>query len=145
MAKASEVMPWLGLAAIAYVGLKAVGLLEGAGADSGDTTDAPPPLNEDGTAQVPTLSAMQLLAMATAIEWAVHGVSEDEDEVIRQLTKCMNDADVYALAQAYGVRRPSALPSSPLDLASTVTQYLSASDIAEVNDDYSYKGINFRF
>lgn len=127
------------LAAGTYFGVKILSSL---------TDKGPPGPDEQSNAnctEPATLSPQQLAAMAEAIEWALHGFTEDESEVVRQIGKVNVCKDLQALIVAFGQRRLSVFGIGPYSLPSAVATYLSASDIGTINSDLQRKGINFRF
>ena len=103
----------------------------------------PPPIVEQG--QEPTLSTFQLAAIADALDNELNLTLWTTDAtVVDLLKKPHNDADVYGLVKAYGQRR-GRLWTGPFSLPARVSDQLDTSDIAEVNGDYSAKGIGFTF
>lgn len=109
----------------------------------GDVEAAPTPPGE-----VATITAVQAGVMADAIEQAIWGSglfsspTEDEDAVIDVITSCANTSDVKLLMNAYGKRGTI---TNKMNLAATVREYLSPSDIAAINADFSAKNIAIRF
>lgn len=112
----------------------------GTKADPGGTvtTDPRPRTLDDATVKV----------YADAIDVAVWGSGvvgqawEDEGVVVSVMTSAQNTADVVAIQNAYGYR---GLVLSPLDLTQTIVAYLSADDIAQINNDYQAKHITIQF
>lgn len=139
---AGDAKEWVNVAMLAagtFFGIKILSSL---------TDKGPPGPDEQSNAncsEPATLSPQQLAAMAEAIEWAFHGLTEDEAEVIRQIGKVNVCKDLQALIVAFGQRRVSVFGIGPYSLPSAVSTYLSASDIDAINTDLARKGINFRF
>lgn len=137
--KAGEWVKVAMLGAGTYFGIKILSSL---------TSSGPPGPDEQSNAnctEPATLSPQQLAAMAEAIEWALHGLTEDEAEVVRQIGKVNVCKDLQSLIVAFGQRRVTVLGTGPFSLPSAVSTYLSASDIDAINTDLARKGINFRF
>jgi hypothetical protein len=128
---------------VAYAGLGLLALAAWKFADlfSGpeEADDAPPP--NIG----PTLTRLEVLSIADALDWAFRGVTEDEGEVVRQLTKARNDRDIFEIVKAFGSRRLLFGLSGPYTLPAAVSVYLSANDIATINADYRAKGMAYSF
>lgn len=114
----------------------------------GEVTPGPGPMNPDGTPQRANLTQAQANAIADGIESALYGTgvvmspTEDEAAVVDLMTVALNDADVRLIMNAYG-KRGTIL--AKYTLASAIASYLSASDRAEINQDYEAKGIAIRF
>ena len=70
-------------------------------------------------------------------------IIEDEDAIIAILQTMQTDSDVCELIRVYGLRAP--FYRANLSLPVSVSRWLSASDIAQVNQSYAAKGINYRF
>jgi hypothetical protein len=114
----------------------------------GDVTPGPGPTNPDGTPQRANLTQAQANSVADGIEAALYGTgvvmspTEDEAAVVDLMTVPLNDADVRLIMNAYG-KRGTIL--AKYTLAAALASYLSASDRAEINQDYESKGIVIRF
>jgi len=70
-------------------------------------------------------------------------ITEDEDGIIAILEKLPKDSDICELIRVYGLRGPVYAANISLPLA--VNRYLSKSDVAEINEAYALKGIQYRF
>jgi len=92
-----------------------------------------------------TLTRAQLATMVKIIYQAFYGslFTEDEQVIIHTIGQCNSDADVYALACAYGNDSPFTHPAR--DLFQAVNFYFSTSQIADLNARLSAKGINVIF
>lgn len=120
----------------------------------GDKDDPrlPPEINPEDIKTPPTLTTQGARWIADAIYSAIYGdgsfwsgrITENEDVVIQGLTVAKNDADVLAIADAYG-RRGKWWLIGVQDLSATVSEYLSSDDVEAVNSNYRRKGINIQF
>ena len=103
--------------------------------------------------QTPTLNASQLRLLVDRIFGAIYGdgsfwsgaTAEDEAAVVDALTVPRNDADVVALINAWGIRGGRWSTAGDLTLPATVREYLSPSDIADINAGFAQRGITFTF
>jgi len=99
-----------------------------------------------------TLSEIQARSIADTVDAAVSDVVEDEEAVLRALTQVRTDGDVCMIIKAYGSRRV-AFGIGPYNLPQVVSMYLNervsifspTTYIDAINEDYSSKGISFRF
>ena len=108
---------------------------------------APDPVGAGGAPQQATLTQAEATSICDAIESAIWGgfiasPTEDEEEVIAQLSKLGNDADVRLVMNVYG-KRGTALDK--YTLAQTIGEYLDRDDINEINSIFATRGIKFRF
>jgi len=117
-------------------------------------SDAPPDPSHGGGGHVDagdedarpaTFSESQAVTYADAIFQALRFFTEDEGAVVRTMLRAEVDADVRLLINAYGSRALNFGYLNRLTLPEAITAYLSASDIAAINDGYRAKGINFQF
>lgn len=85
-------------------------------------------------------------AIYTALGFGTLFVSWTEDDTVAGeiLKRANNETDVYALNCAFGLRNVSLL-SGDANLVTFITSYLDSDVIADVNNNYSSKGINWRW
>lgn len=80
--------------------------------------------------------------------------TEDEASIIENMKQLQNDSDYLYLVSIYGARNsngvdglPTWIPSpfAPESLPQSLQKHLSQSDLAEINQHFASKGINFQF
>ncbi len=109
-----------------------------------------PPPTPTGAEETPcgpgpfTLSDGDARAIADSIEEAATGFTEDEDEIVRQLTRARTDGDVCRLVRTFGRRSVGTLWIT-YNLPQLVTAYLSDDEVDAINTNYQAKGIQYRF
>ena len=109
----------------------------------------PPPV----ITTAPTLTRPAARVIADTIFGAIYGsggfwagqTTENEAAVIAALAFCMNDADVLLVIDEYGSRSGTWSLSGDLDLPATITRYLSAANIQDINEGFARRGIQLRF
>lgn len=119
----------------------------------GSTAQDETPYTPESGSPPATLNDAAARAIADRIYSAIYGdgtwwsgnAFEDEAAVIRALDEPQNDNDVIKVINAYGVRTGGFAQTGPLHLVGVVQEYLSASDIATINSNFSRKGITMRF
>jgi hypothetical protein len=97
----------------------------------------------------PTWTMEQAQTAALAIYGAVYGSGqfwtgqtfENEQAIIDTLLSVNTDGDAALLVEVYGRRSGSWSLSGALTLPATLREYVSASDLQAVNEDYSERGI----
>lgn len=125
-------------AAVVYIGLKLVGLVEAVTATDPDASGAPPVGGDPAT-----LTVFDFLSIADKLELALlRGMTEDEAVAIAQLKRAQNLADVQGIVDAFGTRRAAA-SLYWMTLPAAVSAYMDADERGEVNADYFSKGINY--
>jgi hypothetical protein len=107
-------------------------------------------INDAIRVQSPTKSVGEWTIIANNIYESLRysGLSDDKNNAVYQLARAKNDADIATIYKTFGKRQEYFLgvPYSGLqDLVSFVKSNLNASEINTVNDNYSRKGIKFRF
>jgi hypothetical protein len=101
------------------------------------------------TNQKPTYSLSNIALIAQTIYEALRysGASDDDDVAIRNLAKMGNEADVYSLIKAFGLRQNYwfGLPvGDKQNLAEFVNYNLDYDQITDVNNVWAANGIQFR-
>lgn len=145
--KADEAKGWIPVVVMGGIGLaildgisKADSFLFGEGEPGADQAKPSAP-----TGQKQTLTDLQVKSIADILDMDMnHNAFTDQDEVVRQLIKPNNDADVQAIIKAYGTRRGYFF-SGPWTLPARVTDQIDADLIANVNASYSDARINYRW
>jgi hypothetical protein len=108
----------------------------------------------------PTMTDTVFETYSQSIVVALQGCTEDEQTVFNIMSSMQNTADILELVKVFGVRKvePCAV-SSPISwaldltglksfgggLPSVMTWGLNSSQIQQINDDFSTRGINFKF
>jgi len=75
-------------------------------------------------------------------------LADNKDDAGYQVARVKNDADIIYLIKTFGKRQEYlfGLPSgSPMSLAEFITSNLTRDNINLINDNYSRKGMNFKF
>lgn len=75
-------------------------------------------------------------------------LADNKDDAGYQVARVKNDADIIYLIKTFGKRQEYlfGLPSgSPMSLSEFITSNLSRKSINLINDNYSRKGMNFKF
>ena len=100
--------------------------------------------------QRPTKSEFEISAIADQIyqDLKFTALDDNKDDATYQVARMKNDADFYLLWKAFGTRQEYAfgLPvGNKKNLQQFIRDNLSDKKIAEINNNYSRKGIKFRF
>lgn len=95
-------------------------------------------------------SQTQYGAFASELNVSFQGWGTDNDAVMNIFDKMKNDADVYALINAYGVRDIDSGSWNPApnfrgDLPSALRDEMSSAEIQNLNIKLKNKGIEFQF
>lgn len=106
----------------------------------------------------PTLQNSALQAISEGIVKASNGCGSDENIIFAQFDKIKNEADILSLVKVFGLRKKSRCPFSDdemedfwssytpaMSLTAMVNSELSSTEIRQLNDKLSAKGINFKF
>ena len=106
----------------------------------------------------PSFLSSQYTVFANAIKQAGYGVGTDEKAIYAVFDKMKNDSDVLKLYDAFGIfKYPCNATEYPLstlfgksdcgsgDLAQFLTDELDTTEIQQINNILSKKGIKFRF
>lgn len=98
----------------------------------------------------PTLSKSQMSQFANQLFTAMDGYGTDEDSVIRIFGNVKNDADVYGVVTAYGVRELSSgkfnpEPNKKGTLGESLSSELSSYWLGALNKLMTTKGIKRQF
>ena len=76
-----------------------------------------------------TLSDYDLTAIANQIEVDLLGdFSEDEADAMKQVMKCQNSADWFALVSRFGIRKPWGVMREGIALPTALKRYLDSDD-----------------
>lgn len=107
-------------------------------------------INNATQSQQPTKSVgeWQIIANRIYEDLKFSSISDDTSDAVAQIARPQNDADVALLYQTFGQRQEYAfgIPYGGLkDLTQFVASNLSTDDIAVINNNYSRKGIKFRY
>lgn len=107
-------------------------------------------LKESTQQQRPTKSTQEWQVIADKIynNLRFSAVSDNKADAGYQVARVQNDADFWTLYKLFGKRREYlfGIPSGDLmDLAQFIGTNLSREAIAKINNNYSSKGIKFRF
>lgn len=86
----------------------------------------------------------QYSAFADKLESAMTGFGDDEKSVYAIFGKLNNKSDVLSLIKAFGQRRQS-FTVGGANLITWINNRLDSSEIAEINDILSRKGIDYQF
>jgi hypothetical protein len=95
-----------------------------------------------------TLGEWQLIANQIYNDLKYASVSDDKADAGYQITRVQNDADVAALIKTFGQRQEYyfGLPLYGLqDFATFITSNIDRTELDKINNNYSRKGIKFRF
>lgn len=77
--------------------------------------------------------------------WTNWGFTEDEEAVKRLLLTMQTDNDVTELIRVYGERGPGTLFDVPITLPMSVSNYMDADFVTDLNNAYARKGIQYRW
>jgi hypothetical protein len=144
------VATWAAVAMGLYFVADKLGYFDNEGDGSGEGENDP---EVDPTTIVPltdpTWTLEQAQTAALNIYGAVYGSGEfwtgqtfeDEQAILDILLTVNTDGDAALLTQVYGRRSGAWSWSGPLTLPATLREYVSASDLQAVNEDYSQRGI----
>lgn len=91
-----------------------------------------------------TISDVDAAVLVSRIREALYtSFGEDEDAVIDALFVCGTNADVYAVACAFGQWAP--ILQTDRDLFGAVRAFLSSDDLSTLNNGLASRGISIRF
>lgn len=97
----------------------------------------------------PTLDDASLINIANRVYEDLHysAVSDDKDDAVYQLKRMQNTSDVFRLIQLFGTREECYFGFLCQDrtLIQIVQGNLSTDDIADINQTYYARGINFNW
>lgn len=107
-------------------------------------------LTTTATGQTPTKSAGEWAIIADQIhqDLKFSALDDNKDDATYQVARVKNDADFSLLYKAFGKRQEYffGIPTGGLqDLQQFIKGNLSSNKIAEINGNYTRKGIKFRF
>ena len=106
-------------------------------------------LKKQGVKSSRTLSQWKLVADSIYNSMKFSAVSDNKDNIEKQLKMVQNDLDFLLLTQAYGIRQHGFyfLPDGEETtlIGQIATGELSNERIKRINADYAAKGIKFRF
>jgi hypothetical protein len=100
--------------------------------------------------QMPTKSKgeWQIIANNIYNDLKFSGASDNKSDAGYQVARVQNDADFALLYDTFGQRQEYffGIPTGGLqDLVQFITSNLNKADIAKINDNYTRKGMKFRF
>lgn len=143
---AREVREWIPIVVTLGIGYKVGDML---GFWRGPREEGPPkpkPEGADGKPQTPTLSEATARSVADTIAAAFFDFwGEDEAAMADALLRCKNDADVWLVDKAFGLREsPYLLDPGAYTMAQAFVWGLSSSQRAALNAKMRAKGITWQ-
>jgi hypothetical protein len=105
-------------------------------------------LNARGLALTKSKAEWDAIADTIYNDLRYSALADNKDDAGYQVARVKNDADIIYLIKTFGKRQEYlfGLPSgSPMSLAEFITSNLDRENINLINDNYSRKGMNFKF